>query len=43
MNTDLTCQETETGIFNDVIQIAIDLTIILDTTWPFDAIQPIIA
>lgn len=43
MNTDLTCQETNAGIFNDIVQVAIDLTIILDTTWPFDAIQPIIA
>ncbi|XP_011864273.1 PREDICTED: uncharacterized protein LOC105560092 [Vollenhovia emeryi] len=40
---DLTCQETETGYFNDVIQVAVSLTIILDTTWPFSEIQPIIA
>lgn len=43
MTKDLTCQETERGMFNDVIQVAIDLTIILDTTWPFDDVQPIIA
>ncbi|XP_071627923.1 uncharacterized protein [Temnothorax longispinosus] len=42
MNKDLTCQ-SEMDNFNDVIQVAIDLTIILDTTWSFNAIQPIIA
>lgn len=42
MNKDLLCQNT-TENFNDVIQVAIDLTIILDTMWSFDAIQPIIA
>lgn len=40
MNTDLSCDATDV---NDVIQVAIDLTIILDTDWPFDAIQPMIA
>lgn len=44
MNKDLTCQKTETDEnFKDVIQVGIDLTIILDTTWSFDDIQPIIA
>lgn len=43
MNKDLSCQDEETASFNNVIQIAIDLTIILDTKWPFDSIQPIIA
>lgn len=43
MNKDPSCQDAETGSFNNVIQIAVDLTIIIDTTWPFDLIQPIIA
>jgi len=43
MNKDLSCHDTDIGNFNDVIQIAVDLTIILDTTWPFNSIQPIIA
>ncbi|XP_072752616.1 uncharacterized protein [Anoplolepis gracilipes] len=43
MNKDPSCQDADTGSFNNVIQIAIDLTIILDTMWPFDLIQPIIA
>ncbi|XP_012535365.2 uncharacterized protein LOC105836104 [Monomorium pharaonis] len=43
MNKDLSCHETETGFHNDIIQVAIDLTIILDTTWPFIDIQPILA
>ncbi|KAL0102783.1 hypothetical protein PUN28_018225 [Cardiocondyla obscurior] len=40
---DLTCQQAEAEILNDITQAVIDLTIILDTTWPFDTIQPIIA
>jgi len=40
---DLSCYEAETRNSNDIIQVAVDLTIILDTTWPFDKIQPIIA
>ncbi|XP_029166918.1 LOW QUALITY PROTEIN: uncharacterized protein LOC114937565 [Nylanderia fulva] len=43
MNKDLSCQDEETKIFNSVIQMAVDLTIILDTSWPFELIQPIIA
>ncbi|XP_070159046.1 uncharacterized protein [Polyergus mexicanus] len=43
MNKDPSCQDAEIGSFSNVIQIAVDLTIIIDTTWPFDLIQPIIA
>lgn len=43
MDNDLSCNATETGNFDDVIQIAVNLTIIIDMTWPFDAIQSIIA
>ncbi|EZA47608.1 hypothetical protein DMN91_012408 [Ooceraea biroi] len=43
MSKDLSCQDTDTGHFNDVIQTAVDLTIILDTSWTFDLIQPILA
>ncbi|GAB1864343.1 N-acetylmuramoyl-L-alanine amidase [Camponotus japonicus] len=42
MNKDLSCEDAEREKFNNV-QVAIDLTIILDTTWPFDLIQPTIA
>ncbi|XP_018398035.1 PREDICTED: uncharacterized protein LOC108776035 [Cyphomyrmex costatus] len=42
MNNEL-CHETETRNFDEVVQIAIDLTIIIDTTWPFNEIQSIIA
>ncbi|KYN10547.1 hypothetical protein ALC57_17152 [Trachymyrmex cornetzi] len=41
MDNDLSCNKT--GNVDDVIQIAVDLTIIIDTTWSFDAIQSIIA
>ncbi|KAL6254281.1 hypothetical protein P5V15_014896 [Pogonomyrmex californicus] len=43
MNKDLSCQDIEAGNFDDIVQVAIDLTIIIDTTWPFDAIQSILA
>jgi len=43
MDNDLSCNKIETGNFDDVTQIAIDLTIIIDITWSFDAIQSIIA
>ncbi|XP_025994720.2 uncharacterized protein LOC105203338 [Solenopsis invicta] len=43
MTKDLSCSDTETGFFNDVIQVAIDLTIILDTNWAFNVIQPMLA
>ncbi|XP_050446645.1 uncharacterized protein LOC126849116 [Cataglyphis hispanica] len=43
MNKDPSCQDAEIRSFDDVIQIAVDLTIIIDTTWPFDLIQSIIA
>lgn len=29
--------------FDDITQLSVDLTIILDTTWPFETIQPILA
>ncbi|KYN34770.1 hypothetical protein ALC56_10738 [Trachymyrmex septentrionalis] len=43
MDNDLSCNKIETGNFDDVIQIAVDLTIIIDITWSFDEIQSIIA
>nr|XP_012215807.1 PREDICTED: uncharacterized protein LOC105668157 [Linepithema humile] len=43
MNKDLSCHDTDTTNFIDNVQFAVDLTIILDTTWPFDWIQPILA
>ncbi|XP_025158841.1 uncharacterized protein LOC105184757 isoform X2 [Harpegnathos saltator] len=43
MHSDLSCKDTETGDFKDTVQISADLTIILDTMWPFNLIQPIIA
>ncbi|XP_076291895.1 uncharacterized protein LOC143214566 [Lasioglossum baleicum] len=41
MNMDLTCEKTDS--LNDFLQAKVDLTIILDTTWAFSAIQPILA
>ncbi|XP_076168965.1 uncharacterized protein LOC143147534 [Ptiloglossa arizonensis] len=41
MNKDLSC--TDTDKLYDFSQVSIDLRIILDTTWPFSAIQPILA
>ncbi|XP_076648480.1 uncharacterized protein LOC143356563 [Halictus rubicundus] len=41
MNMDLTCEKTDS--LNDFRQANVDLTIILDTTWAFSAIQPILA
>ena len=43
MDNDVSCNKTETGNFDAVTQIAVDLTIIIDITWSFDAIQSIIA
>lgn len=41
MNQDLSCEETD-RLF-DHNQISVDLTIILDTNWPFASLQPILA
>ncbi|XP_015587433.1 uncharacterized protein LOC107264077 [Cephus cinctus] len=40
MNSDLTC--TITDAYNDINRASVDLTIILDTNWPFSSIQPIL-
>ncbi|XP_043261314.1 uncharacterized protein LOC122402521 isoform X2 [Colletes gigas] len=41
MNKDVSCLDTDK--LYDFNQIFVDLTIILDTNWPFSAIQPILA
>lgn len=41
MNQDLSCQETD-RLF-DSTTVSVDLTIILDTNWPFEFVQPILA
>ncbi|XP_015183759.1 PREDICTED: uncharacterized protein LOC107070249 [Polistes dominula] len=41
MNQDLSCQETD-RLFDSTI-VSADLTIILDTNWPFEVVQPILA
>ncbi|KAL2728504.1 N-acetylmuramoyl-L-alanine amidase [Vespula squamosa] len=41
MNQDLSCQETD-RLF-DQTTVSVDLTIILDTNWPFASLQPILA
>ncbi|XP_046823998.1 uncharacterized protein LOC124426394 [Vespa crabro] len=41
MNQDLECQETD-RLF-DQTTVSVDLTIILDTNWPFEFLQPILA
>ncbi|KAK2580343.1 hypothetical protein KPH14_001240 [Odynerus spinipes] len=41
MNKDLSCEETD-RLF-DRNSISVDLTIILDTNWPFESVQPILA
>lgn len=41
MNQDLECPETD-RLFDRTI-VSVDLTIILDTNWPFEFVQPILA
>lgn len=41
MNNDLTCRETDR--LDDFHQLSVDLTIIVDTKWPFNEIQLILA
>jgi hypothetical protein len=41
MNNDMTCDNAHHP-FEAINEPAVDLTIILDTTWPFDIIQQII-
>lgn len=43
MSNDLSCKDTEDkDYFKDIVEISADLTIILDTKWPFDLINPIL-
>ncbi|XP_032678684.1 uncharacterized protein LOC116847626 [Odontomachus brunneus] len=43
MNNDLSCRDTEDKEdLKDTVQISADLTVILDTMWPFDLIHPIL-
>lgn len=41
MNSDGSCQDTDNLV--DIGEPAVDLTIILETTWPFEDIQSIIS
>ncbi|XP_014480886.1 PREDICTED: uncharacterized protein LOC106747658 [Dinoponera quadriceps] len=42
LKDDLSCEQTTTGYFKDTVELSADLTIILDTTWPFETIRPIL-
>lgn len=42
MSNDLSCKDTETGDLKDTVKLCVDLTIILDITWPFNEIQAIL-
>lgn len=41
LNGDLTCEQTDRA--DDHSQVSVDLTIVLDTNWPFESVQPILA